>query len=74
MALLRSLIRQNRTLYSLGLLAVLVLGLSVIVPLRFAHAYDQDVQKLNRFVQTSRANTPAMKVFREGRDLIEGED
>ena len=74
MALLRSLNRQNRTLYSLGILAILALSLSVIVPLRFAHAYDQDVQKLNRFVQTSRANTPAMKLFREGRDLIEGED
>jgi HEAT repeat protein len=72
--LIRSIIRQNRTLFSLGFLAVLVLSLGVIGPWRFAYAYDQDVQKLNRFVQTSRANTPAMKVFREGRDLIEGED
>ncbi len=73
-ALIRSLIPQNRTLYSLGLFGVLALGLGVIGQWRFAYAYDQDVQKLNRFVQTSRANTPAMKIFREGRDFIEGED
>ncbi|HJR08250.1 MAG TPA: HEAT repeat domain-containing protein [Pyrinomonadaceae bacterium] len=34
-------------------------------------AVDQDLAKLNRFVQTG--NTPAMKLFREGRDLIENE-
>ena len=35
-------------------------------------AEGQDLAKLNRFVQTG--NTPAMKLFREGRDLIENEE
>lgn len=64
---------RRRTIYVVGMFAVLALAAAVIAP-RFAYAYDQDVQKLNRFVQTSRSNTPAMKIFREGRDLIEGED
>ncbi|HYP02194.1 MAG TPA: tetratricopeptide repeat protein, partial [Pyrinomonadaceae bacterium] len=36
-----------------------------------ASGANQDLAKLNRFVQTG--NTPAMKLFREGRDLIENE-
>lgn len=32
---------------------------------------DEAVRKLNRFVQTS--NSPSVKIFREGRDLIEAE-
>lgn len=72
-ALIRSFNRQ-RAIFSVAIFAALTLAVGVIVPWRFAYAYDQDVQKLNRFVQTTRANTPAMKIFREGRDLIEGED
>ena len=33
---------------------------------------NQDIKKLSQFVQTS--NSPAMKTFREGRDLIEEEE
>jgi HEAT repeat protein len=33
---------------------------------------NQDLAKLNRFVQTG--NTPAMKMFRAGRDMIENEE
>ncbi len=55
--------------------AFLILAFCVAgaVRTRLAYGYDQDVQKLNRFVQTTRNNTPAMKTFREGRDLIESE-
>jgi len=35
---------------------------------------NQDIQKLNRFVQTAKDDTPAMKLFREGRDQIEAEN
>ena len=45
-----------------------------VVRARLAYGYDQDVQKLNRFVQTTDGNTPAAKAFREGRDLIEREN
>src|SRR5918911_1595718 len=39
---------------------------------RTAQALDQDLAKLNRFVQGS--GSPAMQVFKQGRDLIEKED
>ena len=70
---LNSLIRIRRT--SLGLALVVALALCVVgvVRTRQAFGHDQDVQKLNRFVQTPRSNPAAMKAFREGRDLIEGE-
>lgn len=74
MTALMRLFNPQLRIHAVGMLAVLALAAGVIVPWRFAYAYDQDVQKLNRFVQTSRTNTPAMKIFREGRDLIEGED
>lgn len=59
-----------------ALVLVLLLGLSVtgVVRARLAYGYDQEVQKLNRFVQTTDGNTPAAKAFREGRDLIEREN
>ena len=34
------------------------------------YAYDQDVAKLNRFMQ-NKGNTASMQIFREGRDFIE---
>jgi HEAT repeat protein len=39
-----------------------------------AVAKDQDLQKLNRFVQSNRVNTAAMQIFREGRDQIEAQN
>lgn len=59
---------RNRLL--IGILLFICLAGALSVKLAFAH--DQDIQKLNRFVQTSR-NTAAVKIFREGRDSIEGE-
>ncbi|HEU4510946.1 MAG TPA: HEAT repeat domain-containing protein [Pyrinomonadaceae bacterium] len=41
---------------------------------QFALAIDQDISKLNRFVQTTRANTASMQIFREGRDFIEAQN
>ena len=56
------------------LLVLVSLGVAGVVRVRLAYGYDQDVQKLNRFVQNSGGNTPAAKTFREGRDLIEREN
>jgi HEAT repeat protein len=53
---------------------VLLIGVAGAVSVQLVSGHEQDVQKLNRFVQTSRANPAAMKIFREGRDLIEGEN
>jgi HEAT repeat protein len=41
---------------------------------RMVESRDQEVRKLNQFVQSGKADTPAMKLFREGRDLIEAEN
>ncbi len=50
-----------------------VLALFVIcAPLAFG--YDQDIVKLNRFVQSTKATTASMQVFREGRDFIEAQN
>ena len=37
-------------------------------------AHNQDIAKLNRFVQSTKSNTASMQVFREGRDLIEAQN
>ena len=63
----------RRSPLSIGVLIILALSIAGLVRTRQAFGRDQDVQKLNRFVQTPRSNPAAMKTFREGRDLIEGE-
>lgn len=70
---LKRLGRIRRAPLGLAVLVVLSLSVAGVVHTRRAFGHDQDVQKLNRFVQTPRNNPAAMKAFREGRDLIEGE-
>ena len=36
--------------------------------------HNQDIAKLNRFVQGQKANTASMQIFREGRDFIEAQN
>jgi HEAT repeat protein len=60
--------------YGITLLIVLGVSLVVVVRARLAVDPDQDIQKLNRFVQTAKSNTVAMQMFREGRDLIEAQN
>src|SRR5262245_44869595 len=58
----------------IALLFLVSLGIAggIAFQSRQVFGYDQDIQKLNRFVQqTPKPDTPAMKMFREGRDLIE---
>jgi HEAT repeat protein len=71
--LLKQLGGMSRSPLGLAILIILSLSIAGIVRTRRAFGHDQDVQKLNRFVQTPRSNPAAMKAFREGRDLIEGE-
>ena len=47
---------------------------TVLATTQFAFGSDQDIAKLNRFVQTGKANTASMQVFREGRDFIEAQN
>ena len=68
-----SLMKLRRSPVGIVLLVALALGVVGVVQTRRAFGNDQDVQKLNRFVQTPRSNPAAMKAFRDGRDLIESE-
>ena len=47
---------------------------TVFASTQLAFGFDQDIVKLNRFVQTTKANTASMQVFREGRDFIEAQN
>jgi len=47
---------------------------AVLVFTQSAFGVDQDIQKLNRFVQTSKVNTAALQIFKEGRDMIEAQN
>jgi HEAT repeat protein len=53
----------------------LVIALVVIFAICAQHTYgyDQDIAKLNRFMQ-NKGNTASMQIFREGRDLIEAQN
>jgi len=63
---------------SFGALLMLALAINGLVTLagiiRPAHAYNQDLEKLNRFVQASTASSDEVAIFREGRDLIADEE
>ena len=72
--MIRLLNRARQERYSVVAFILIGLSLAAVVGVRLVYGKDQDVQKLNRFVQTTRSNTPAMKAFREGRDLIESEN
>jgi HEAT repeat protein len=39
-----------------------------------AYAGDQEIAKLDRFVQATKGNAASMQIFREGRDLIEAQN
>src|SRR5215210_550228 len=62
--------RRLRILLLLALTAACLLTLPGRV--RTAYGFNQDLAKLNQFVQSG--DSPAMQVFRQGRDLIEKED
>ena len=53
---------------------VALFAATVVASTQFAFAADQDIAKLNKFVQTTKANAAAMQVFREGRDFIEAQN
>src|SRR6185369_6011190 len=61
---------------SMGMTLLLSFGLSTPIVLHAQRVYkvDKDIAKLNRFVQSSRSNPAAMRMFKEGRDLIESQN
>src|SRR3954465_15685538 len=62
---------------SLGALIMLALAINGLLTLvgiiRPGRAYNQELEKLNRFVQTSNASSDEVAIFRQGRDLIADE-
>jgi HEAT repeat protein/outer membrane protein assembly factor BamD (BamD/ComL family) len=51
-------------------LVIALVATITIVCAQRSYAYDQDIAKLNRFMQ-NKGNTASMQIFREGRDFIE---
>lgn len=60
--------------YAVVLLVASSVAVGLAVYTRQTFAVDQDIQKLNRFMQTAKVNTAAMQIFREGRDMIEAQN
>lgn len=70
--LLRRLSTTRRLAVALTLAVCAVAACALLARTQIAYGSNQDLAKLNRFVQTG--NTPAMNMFRAGRDLIENEE
>src|SRR5499426_3339419 len=62
--------RHVLAMTSLALVSLVLTGAGVSL----IHAADQDLEKLNRFVQSSNSSSAAMNAFREGRNLINKEE
>src|SRR5918911_4026319 len=71
-AMMHLLKRKPATRHLLVALAALVVAFGCFRAPQ-VRADEQDIQKLNRFVQ-AKADSPALKMFREGRDQIEAEN
>ena len=52
---------------------VIALLVTATLCVQRAYSYDQDIAKLNRFMQ-NKGNTASMQIFREGRDFIEAQN
>jgi HEAT repeat protein len=66
---------NNLTRIRIGTSVLVVIGLCVAIVTysQSTYGYDQDIVKLNRFVQSTKGNPASMQAFREGRDLIEAQ-
>jgi HEAT repeat protein len=64
----------SRTRTALALLCCLGFLAASLIYVQRTMAVDQDIQKLNRFVQANKMNTAAAQIFKEGRDFIEAQN
>lgn len=55
-------------------IVTLSVALAIAIKSPTAFGRDQGLEKLSRFVQTTKVNTAAMQIFREGRDFIEAQN
>ena len=65
---------QIKSIGVIGPVGLLLVAAFLFASTQRALAVDQDITKLNRFVQTTRANAASMQIFREGRDFIEAQN
>jgi HEAT repeat protein len=63
-----------RTRTALALLCCLTFLTTALIYTQRTQAVDQEIQKLNRFVQASKMNAAAAQIFKEGRDSIEAQN
>jgi HEAT repeat protein len=66
--------KKSRTRTALALLCCLTFVVVALIYAQRTQAVDQDIQKLNRFVQANKMNTGAAQIFKEGRDFIEAQN
>ena len=59
---------------ALALLTVATVATAFAIFTQRTYGYDQDIAKLNRFVQGTTKNPASMQLFREGRDFIEAQN
>jgi HEAT repeat protein len=64
-------INRPQARFALLLLVVLSAGAAIAIHPQRVYGHNQDIAKLNRFVQSTKANTASIQIFREGRDMIE---
>src|SRR5215213_11739709 len=60
--------------FALALFVIAITAATVAVYTERVYGSDQEIAKLNRFVQSTKANTASMQIFREGRDFIEAQN
>src|SRR5687768_5531457 len=60
--------RHSRTPITLAVMLLALFSVGSV------SGHNQDIAKLNRFVQGNKSNTASMQVFREGRDFIEAQN
>jgi len=58
----------------LVLLAIISTAAAVAIHTQRVYGRDQDIAKLERFVQSTKGNNASIQIFREGRDLIESQN
>src|ERR1043166_5968554 len=63
-----------RTRTALALFCCLSFLVAVLSYTQRTQAVDQEIQKLNRFVQANKMNAAAAQIFKEGRDFIEAQN
>jgi HEAT repeat protein len=69
-----SVTHRPQIMFALVLVAIAGIAATIAVHTQAGSGPDQDIAKLNRFVQGKNVNTASMQIFREGRDLIEAQN